>query len=290
LTRDTATLATCQEQDGRRASRTVGQVALGVRLYDAEPAADAADRLAAAFAELRAALPGGLAPLQISLPDPAVSLQLLELDALPARRSEREALVRWRFAKALAREADRLACAWQPLGSSGGKHYVLATAIERVRIDPILAACRQAGLVPTTLGMSANYYFNGFHDQWTSGEHGALLIIEPASWTLMLWDAERRPCFLRSRWREATGGADYDTIVADAERHVRAYVHGGPGRGIARVMIAGGERAALIDHLGASPRFPCAALDPAGCFATGASSTVAARDEACAAWMASLPR
>jgi hypothetical protein len=290
LTRDSATLAVSHGGHASPAPQMLRRAPLGIRLYEGDPPADAGESLAAVLARLRAELRRGPLPLQISLPDPAVSLQFFEFDAWPARRSEREMLVSWRFAKALALDRARLACGWQRLGRSPDHPLVLATATERRWLDLVLSACREAGFVPTVADMNANFYFNGFYDQWPPGEHGALLIVESASWALMLWDDQRRPRFLRSRWRDSVHGADYDSIAADSERQVRAYVHGGPGRRIARIMVAGGESAALMDRLGYPPRFPCVALDAAQRFAVGALPAADWQGDASAAWMASLPR
>ena len=290
LTRESAVLATSYVDGNGEVQRTIRHAALGFRLFEADPTPDAGAHLTAIFTELRKELPDGALPVQISLPDPAVSLQLFELDAWPVRQSEREALVRWRFAKTLALDGERLACTWQSLGRCQDKHLVLATATERGRLDLILSACREAGIAPTIADMNANYYFNGFYDRWAAGEDGALLIVEPASWALMLWDAGRRPRFLRSRWRDASGAADYDSIIADIEWQIRAYVHAAPGRRIARVMIGGGECVAFMNHLGSTPRFPCMPLDAAERLEGRKPPASPVHGEASAAWLASLPR
>ncbi|MDH4133766.1 MAG: hypothetical protein OEV31_03175 [Gammaproteobacteria bacterium] len=263
LTRESTVLAMPHIDESGAAEPIARQVALGFRLFEANSPPDAGKRLATALLALRQGLPTGMLPVQVSLPDPAVSLKLFELEAWPARHAEREALIRWRFAKALALDGLQLACTWASLGRNESKHLVLATAMDRQRLDTISSACREADFLPLTVDLNANYYFNGFYNRWVPGEDGALLIVEPESTALLLWDGERRPCFLRARWKAPSTSAEYDSILADTEWQVRAYVHAAPERRIARVLIAGGEREAFMNHLGSNPKFPCALVDTA---------------------------
>jgi hypothetical protein len=288
LARESASLAMSQEVNGVRALQAVCSTVLGVRLFDGPPPPNARAALVSALTELRAELPPEPLSLQISLADPAVNLHLLEFEEFPARRSERDALVRWRFSKMLDTEPERLVCAWQLVGRSAKHQLVLATATDRRWLHVILAACRDSKFLPTIADSNINYYFNGFHDRWPRGQHGALLVIEPANWALMLWDEEGRPRFVRSRWRDTKD--DYEVILSESERQVRAYVHGEPGRDIGRVMIGGGESDALLAHLHDSDRFPNQVLDVGDCFSGRVSSAMSWQGVASAASVASLAR
>lgn len=290
LTRESAVLVIHHQDESGTAQPVVRQAALGFRLFEANSPPDAVKRLGTAFLALRKGLPADMLPVQISLPDPAVSLKLFELEAWPARQAEREALIRWRFAKALAQDGLQLACTWASLGRNESKHLVLATAMDRQILDTISSACREADLLPLTADSNANYYFNGFYDRWVPGEDGALLIVEPESAALLLWDGERRPCFLRTRWKAPSTAAEYDSILTDTEWQVRAYVHAAPGRRIARVLIAGGEREAFMNHLGSNPKFPCALVVSTMHSNSQKLPAPQLQGEASAAWLAGLAR
>ena len=235
-----------QAKDGRLL-QTLGTAPASGSLYKEQPTAESLERLSEALTTLCPQTHREWVPCHIALPDPVVSLNVLELETLPATRVEREALARWHLAKLWPEGAD-LSCATQGLEKQDGKSLLLTTAMERRWQDVVSQACRQAGLVPTSMRAAMTYRFNRHHDLLTTeGSAGAMLAVDAASWSLLLWDREGRPRYFRARWRERNADAA-DAIATEAERIIRAYVHGGPGRQVKAVYVEGegqdGEAAA----------------------------------------------
>lgn len=208
-------------------------------------------------------------PLQIALPDPAAMFQVLELESIPGTVSERNALARFRLEKEWPVAAS-MECVTQPLGDDQGRLLLLAMAIDRAWLDGLRTACRVAGLVPSVMDMAICHIFNLFQErlrQPAVGEAGggALLVIEPHAWTLMLWDSATRPRFVRTRWRETVIGQvpDYEAIAIEVERLVRAYVLAAPERSVNGLYICGAdaELAPLAACLDKRMHTPCVCLN-----------------------------
>lgn len=98
-------------------------------------------------------------PIVLLLPDAAVRAVVLHLDQLPAKREEREALIRWRLgqeqlfplggAKVVSQVFHGLP------GSEGRTHTVLAVAIQESVLNQYESLCESAGLIPHEVGMTS---------------------------------------------------------------------------------------------------------------------------------------
>lgn len=98
-------------------------------------------------------------PIVLLLPDAAVRAVVLHLDQLPAKRDERDALVRWRLgqeqlfplggARVVSQVFHGLA------GSESRTHTVLAVAIQESVLNQYEALCESAALIPHEVGMTS---------------------------------------------------------------------------------------------------------------------------------------
>jgi hypothetical protein len=88
------------------------------------------------------------------------------------------------------------------------------------------------------MNLGAGYRFNQFHDRFAKEKHGAAMVmLDPDSWTVFLWDAAARPRLARARWRTRTDKTieDYDEIALEAERSILSYVRSGKEGSVTRV-------------------------------------------------------
>lgn len=232
------------------------------------PGAEELSALAQALEQLAGSRHRTQLPIQIALPDPAAMFQVLELESIPGTVAERNALARFRLEKEWPVAAS-MECVTQPLGEDQGRPLLLALAMDRAWLDCLRGACRVAGLVPSVMDMAICHIFNLFQErlrEHVSGEAsgGALLVIEPHAWTLMLWDSATRPRFVRTRWRETIAGqaADHEAIAIEVERLVRAYVLAAPERSVNGLYICGAdaELAPLAACLDKRMHAPCVCL------------------------------
>jgi len=275
-----------------RVLQDVQSATLVAGLFDGDPTLATGAELARAFAQLTESVRDSAIPVQIALPDPVVSIQTFEFESLPKNDKEREALVRWRFAKQLSVDGEKLACTWQELPESEGKHLLLAAAVDRRWLGLILAACQEAHLTPAVVDAGINFHFNAFQARFADNSDGALLVMQPDSWTAMLWDANRRPRFMRARWRNANGGSDHEDIAGEVERLIRAYVHGAPGRRLGSVAICGTEPEfnVLADLLDRRMHSPCVRLAMSTLYDVVEGEGQAIFQKSSAACASSLPR
>lgn len=177
-------------------------------------------------------------PCHVALPDPAMAFAVFELDELPKSGRTRLELVRWRFAKEYSVDSAMFDCAHQTLGQENAKHLLLGQGIDKAWLQCIKHALRGAGITPWSINPGACYRFNQFHDRFAREKHGAaMVILDPDSWAVFLWDAAARPRLVRARWRTRTDEAteDHHAIALEAERSILSYVRAGKEGSITRV-------------------------------------------------------
>jgi hypothetical protein len=206
------------------------------------PHADAIAELAQALERVIGTPPRAQIPIQLALPDPAAMFQVLEFDALPGTTHERNALARFRLEKEWS-AAAKLECVSQPLGDDKGRALLLVLAVDRIWLECVRSACRMARIVPHTMDMTVCHVFNRLQESMdlVSGG-GALLVAEPHSWTLMLWDNVRRLRFVRTRWRGTENQPpDHETIAMEIERLIRAFVMAEPERNVSGLHICAAD-------------------------------------------------
>lgn len=260
--------------------------------HDASPRGDEVRLLSEAMQRLATAVPQAYWPLQIALPDPAAIFQVMEFDSLPRAAQERAAIARFRMKKEWP-DVSQMDCTFQVLNEKEGEAMLLALAVRRSWLDCLRDACRAAGFVPNVTDIGLNHLFNRLHDAvCPDANDGALISIEPDSWSILFWDNAQRPRFARSCWRDARSekGADHETLAQDIERLVRAYVFALPGRRIQKIYLCAGmaERELFAAALNARMRVPCIQLDMTEGFLEGTG--IRAGDVSPGALAAAIPR
>lgn len=232
---------------------------------NAAPRKEDCASLSQAMQRLAASIPQSYWPLQISLPDPAAIVQVMEFDSLPQTPRERAAIAQFRLEKEYP-ALKQMQCSTQVLSTEGEKGLLLAVFLQRAWLDCVNSACRAAGFVPSVMDISINHLFNRFYEviQTTSGD-GVLVAVEQDSWSILIWDGSHRPRFVRSRWRDESAGTDeeYELVVQDVERLIMSYVLRQPGRRISEVYLCAGEddRESMAARLDKRMSIPCIQLD-----------------------------
>jgi Tfp pilus assembly PilM family ATPase len=221
--------------------KTVHSVPLPDDVFAGPPTPAAESALASAFVKVAAEARGKYIPCHVALPDPTMSFTVFELNELPKSGKTRLELVRWRFAKEHATPDQALDCDYQELGQENGKHLLLGQAADNAWLQCIRRALQHAGIVPWSMNLGAAYRFNQFHDRFAREKHGAAMVLmDPDSWSVFLWDAATRPRMARARWRAGTddGPETYDRIALEAERSILSYVRSGNNGSVTRVYAA----------------------------------------------------
>ncbi|NIR30372.1 MAG: hypothetical protein GWN84_13900 [Gammaproteobacteria bacterium] len=215
------------------------------------PALEAARRgetqpLAEALLAVRERIGRRFVPIQLALPDPVVSTAVFELEEIPPREQARRALAAWRLARDYQREPAELACTAQYLGRDGDRHLLLVFGIERRLREAVLAAVREAGLQVRVADAAAAYRFN--HARASLAPEAAWITMEGEYWSMMLWDAQRRPRYLRAAWRDRgpDPGGEAEAILRELERATRAYTASGRAVSHVQLTVPAEEREALL--------------------------------------------
>ena len=247
--------------------RTLTEVRLDTPLFSGAPTAQLGAALARALQESAGNLTRRYLPVHVSLPDAMVRWAMFELDELPKSRAAQLDLVRFRFERQGLNGAHVYAC--QALARAGDKPLLLGTAADGAWLRLVSDALTQAGIVAWSLGANVCRQFNLFHDRLAQAS-GVLVALAPDAWSLWLWDEQGFPRYARARWR--TEADDHAEVALAVERAILAYVHGAPGRTVARVFTAAGdETGAMAGALDARLREPCTRLS-SGDFDLGADA------------------
>ncbi len=142
----------------------------------------------------------GAKSIVLVLPDLCVRATLLELDALPPRPSERDALIRWRLGQESAFPLAGTKVVAQPLSPKA----VLAVAIREAVLGQYEAVCEAVGLYPVDINVASFFLWSAHID--------AVSPAEPFAWLSLLDDGftcavhhEGRPVFLRTKNQSGTG-------------------------------------------------------------------------------------
>lgn len=212
---------------------------LNVPLFQGTPGEESTSALAAALEPIREATRKSFVQIQVALPDPAIDLKVFALEVLPGTRKERDSLVRFRVQKEGHNAGSDIACVSQPLGEAGGKQLLFGLAVDAAWLECVQRAFKDAELALTVTDMGFCYQFNRFHDLLPlTDTGGALVTLEPESWTLGFWDRNARLRFARSRWRQRASNDELAVIAADLERTIRAYVHSDEGHEIGCIYVS----------------------------------------------------
>lgn len=241
----------------------IGHQNLPFKLFDGVPPSDAVEQLSGAFSELCAAARNSYLPVQIALPDPAVSLRVFELDDVPKSRIARTRLAQWLLEKELG--LRDIECVNQYLGKQDQRHLLLASAVDQRWFAVVKDAWRAAGVVPRVVDAAISLTIDRYYDQLARGEGAtALLAVEPDSWTLALLDSQKRLRYVRSRWRDKSSGAGspgHQAMVDEVERMIVAFSHDSKQREINSVYLTGAatdlaEISSVLDGRMQTPSVP----------------------------------
>jgi len=112
-------------------------------------------------------------PIVLLLPDAAARSVVLQLDQLPAKREERDALIRWRLGQEQLFPlggAKVVSQAFRGLsGDESRSHTVLAVAIQESVLNQYESLCVSAGLIPYEVGITSFRLF----DLWRRATRGS---------------------------------------------------------------------------------------------------------------------
>lgn len=229
------------------------------------PSADDFENLSQAMRKIAELIPQSYWPLQIALPDAAAIVQVMQFDTLPDSECERESIAKFRLQKEFP-SFTQMQCTTQDISRVGKPGLLLATFFQRSWLDCLNSACGDAGFVPGVVDISISHVFNRFYNIFKAAPgDGALISIEHGSWSLLIWDGDHRPRFVRSRWIENTTELDveYELIVQDVERLILSYVLRVHRRRVEGIYICANEkdRASLAGLLDKRMKMPCIQLD-----------------------------
>jgi Tfp pilus assembly PilM family ATPase len=242
--------------------RHVGEARINGRLFAGagETAASAAALVPALTAAVGEQAPR-FGPLHVSVPDAAVRVNLFELDAVPASRAAQDAFVEFRMGRESG-GATKYRYVSQPLGrGNNGKPFLLGLALEERWYLAIEAALQEAGVRAWSLNANGLRQFNLHHEK-IRVRGGALVTLEPDTWSLLVWDAGGLLRYSRAQWR--VDDLDAKEIAAEIERSILGYVHGESGRAVEQIWICAGTGAAeLSELLNARASTPCQVLNTA---------------------------
>jgi hypothetical protein len=221
-----------------------------------------------AIAKLVLVIPQDYWPLQIALPDPAAIVQVMQFDSLPPTAHERESIAKFRLEKEFP-ALTQMQCTTQDISKIDKPGLLFATFIQRSWLDCIRESCRSAGLVPSVIDISICHLFNRFHDVvMATSDDGVLISVEQGSWSILFWDGDHRPRFVRSRWLDISTGKDeeYELIAQDVERLIMSYVMRVNRRKVSGIYICADEedRVSLANLLDKRMKIPCVQLDVTG--------------------------
>lgn len=244
--------------------RHVGDAKINGRLFAGETSASAAALVPALTAAVGDRAPR-FGPLHVSVPDAAVRVSLFELDAVPASRTAQDAFVEFRMSRESG--ATKYRYVSQPLGrAKSGKHFLLGLALEEKWYLAIETALQEAGLRAWSLNANGLRQFNLHHEQIRE-RGGALVTLEPDTWSLLIWDAGGLLRYSRAQWR--VDELDAKEIAAEIERSILGYVHSENGRAVDQIWVcAGTGTAELTELLNARASTPCQILNTAGYLGT----------------------
>ena len=199
------------------------------------------------------------------LPDLAVRSTVLQLEQVPNRREEQEALIRWRLGQEQRLPLTGVKLNWQvfpPRHPKEGVHMVLVIAVQESILAEYEAACEAAGLLPREVTVASFRLF----DLWLKAAGGtrclnrdlALVTVADGGLTcLIIHDA--RPVFVRTKFlacdpltAEDMGTQEHVTrIVRETELSILACQEHVPDLHLARlVLMAESDLPGLEDQLG----------------------------------------
>jgi hypothetical protein len=201
-------------------------------------------------------------PVTLVLPDVAVRSTVLQLEEVPVRREEQEALIRWRLGQEQRLPLTGAKLNWQvfpPRHPKHGAYMVLVVAVQESILAEYEVACEAAALLPQEVTVASFRLF----DLWLKAAGGARCLTRDLAFVtvadggltcLILHDA--RPVFVRTKLLGGDG-EDMGTqeniarILRETELSILACREYIPDLHLARVVLmADSDLPRLEDQLG----------------------------------------
>lgn len=143
--------------------------------------------------------------ITLVLPDLAVRATVIQLEQLPARREEQEALIRWRLGQEQRLPLAGAKLIWQvfpPRQPGEGAYIVLVLAVQETILAQYESACEAVGLLPQEVAVSSFRLF----DLWLKGAGGWRRLSRDLAWISVADGGltcfiihEGRPVFVRTK-------------------------------------------------------------------------------------------
>jgi hypothetical protein len=143
--------------------------------------------------------------ITLVLPDLAVRGTVIQLEQLPARREEQEALIRWRLSQEQLVPLAGAKLVWQvfpPRQAQEKLYMVLVIAIQEAILAEYEAACEAVGLLPQEVTVTSFRLF----DLWLKAAGGARCLKRDLAWVTIADGGltcfiihEGRPIFVRTK-------------------------------------------------------------------------------------------
>ena len=204
-------------------------------------------------------------PVTLVLPDVAVRSTVLQLEQVPARREEQEALIRWRLGQEQRLPLTGAKLSWQvfpPRHQKQGMYMVLVVAVQESILSEYEGTCEAAGLLAQEVTVASLRLF----DLWLKAAGGARCLTRDLAFVTVadggltcLIVHDGRPVFVRTKLLvgDPLTGEDMGTqesvarIVRETELSILACREHVPDLHLARlVLMSDAELGGLEDHLG----------------------------------------
>lgn len=164
------------------------------------------------------------------LPDLCVRATLLEMDEVPSRASEREALIRWRLKQEASFPVEGSKVVSQVLGPK----TVLAAAIRETVLRQYEAVCEAVGLIPMEVDIASFRLWNMFSSVVPADEPVAWLSLLDGGFSLIIFHGGR-PTFLRTKFQTRTAS---DGVLRDLIDSLDVYAETRPESPPQRLVLA----------------------------------------------------
>jgi len=199
---------------------------LAASLFEAEYTASIDETLVQALQALDSTFRHLYVPVHVALPDFVLRSSVFELDDWPRKRSWQQALLRLRFAQEWRRDEASLECQGESLGRAGARHLLWGQGGDRAWLDGVRRALARSGISAWSLNSAATYRFNSLPRTVTAAP-GALLSLDPGTWTLLFWDEQARVRQVLTRYIAVSDTSSVEegalAITDEVERVIRMY-------------------------------------------------------------------
>ncbi len=190
--------------------------------------------------------------ITLLLPDLAAMATVIQLEQLPARRDEQEALIRWRLAQEKQLPLSGAKLVWQVFPAekpADGAHIVLVIALQESILAQYESACEAVGLLPQEVAVTSFRLF----DLWLKAAGGRRQLRRDIAWVNVADDGltcfvlhRGRPVFVRTKLlntalvkQETTASSDeVEKIVRETQISLMACREHHPSLQVKSVIIA----------------------------------------------------